>query len=243
VAVDLVPPYVTLHVWGVSRRQVPAAVAAMARDRRPLQRSAGLTFGKLLGTGDGRTFDIRDADPRHWAVLACWSDERAVAAFERSRLVARWERRVDDSGPDGERLRVLMRPVSSKGSWSGREPFGDPVPHPTRGPVAALTRARLRARTAVTFWRAVPPVAERALRSPGLLLSVGVGESPVGVQGTFTLWQDEQALTDFAYRSTEHQRAIRRTREIGWYSEDLFARLEVLSAAGSVGGVDVDGVA
>jgi len=242
-AVDLVPPYVTLHIWGVGRRQVPAAVTAMARDRRALQRSAGLTFAKLLGTGRGRTFDIRDADPRHWALLACWSDERAVAAFERSEVPARWERRVEASGIDGERLRVLLRPVSSKGSWSGREPFGDPQPYPTRGPVAALTRARLRPRTALTFWRSVPPVAARAARSPGLVLSVGVGEAPIGVQGTFSLWRDAVALADFAYGSTEHQRAIRRTRELGWYAEELFARFEVLEASGSAAGVDVDGFA
>src|SRR4051812_3522943 len=85
-----VPAVVTLHLWGVPRRAVPAAVVRMARDRRPLRATAGLSFGKLLGTGDGSTFTVRDADPRHWAVLAGWSSEDAAAAFEAGPLVRGW---------------------------------------------------------------------------------------------------------------------------------------------------------
>ena len=76
----LVPELVTLHVWGVPTARIPQAVAAMARDRRPVAQAPGRTFHKLLGTGDGRTFTIRDADPRHWALLVCWSDARAAAS-------------------------------------------------------------------------------------------------------------------------------------------------------------------
>ena len=77
----LVPELVTLHVWGVPTRQVPAALLAMARDRRPVAQAPGRTFHKLLGTGDGSTFTVRDADPRHWALLVCWADaERPPAS-------------------------------------------------------------------------------------------------------------------------------------------------------------------
>jgi hypothetical protein len=214
-------------------------MAAMALDRRAVSRSAGLTFHKLLGTGGGRTFDVRDVDLQHWALLACWADERAVAAFESSAVADRWDRR-SAADEQGERLRVLMRPVASKGRWAGREPFGDPDPYRPSGPVAAVTRARLRARTATTFWRNVPPVVARLSLSPGLLLSVGIGEAPVGVQGTFSVWDSVDALEEFAYRSTEHVRAVRRTREIGWYREDLFARLQVLAAEGTYRGAALD---
>jgi hypothetical protein len=38
-------PMVTVHVWGVPRRAVPASFLRMATDRRPLRRSPGLRFG------------------------------------------------------------------------------------------------------------------------------------------------------------------------------------------------------
>jgi hypothetical protein len=241
VTVDLVPELVTLHVWGVPARAVPSALAAMAFGRRAVSRSANLTFFKLLGTGDGRTFTVRDTDPRHWALLACWSDPRAVEAFERSPVARGWDGRAS-AATGGERLRLLMRPLASKGRWSGRAPFGDPQPQPYDGPVAAVTRAKLRPRRAVTFWRAVPPVSARLAGSPGLRLALGIGEAPIGLQGTFSLWDSPGDLHAFAYQTHEHVEAIRRTGTVGWYSEELFARLAVLEAQGSLGGIDVAGV-
>src|SRR3712207_7693200 len=57
---------------------------------------SGLRFAKLLGTGSGRNFTVRDADPRRWALLAVWDDERAAAAFETGDVVARWRRIADE---------------------------------------------------------------------------------------------------------------------------------------------------
>jgi hypothetical protein len=80
----------------------------------------------------------------------------------------------------------------------------------------------------VTFWRAVPPVSAELHRADGLRLAVGIGEAPVGLQGTFSLWDSHDALTGFAHRRAAHVEAIRRTAEVGWYAEELFARLAVL---------------
>jgi hypothetical protein len=234
----LVPELVTLHVWGVPAGRIPGAVAAMARDRRPVAQAPGHTFHKLLGTGNGRTFTPRDADPRHWALLVCWSDVRAADRFERSTVVRRWDTRAAAAG--GERLRVAMTPLASRGWWDNRQPFGNPEARPFAGPVAALTRARLRARLTPAFWRAVPAVSARLSGSPGLLASLGIGEAPVGRQGTFSLWDSPGALEAFAYDSPEHRKVVAQTREVGWYSEELFARFAVVEARGSLGGVGFD---
>ena len=74
------------------------------------------------------------------------------------------------------------------------------------------------------------------LRSPGMRLAVGIGEAPVGLQGTFSLWESASALTDFAHRGPAHREAIRRTAEIGWYAEELFARFAVVSIEGTYDG-------
>jgi hypothetical protein len=228
-----VPALVTLHLWRVPSKAVPAAVGRMALDRVRVRRTPGLRFAKLLGTGDGRTFTARDADVHRWGLLASWSDPDAARRFERTSPVARgWSRLAEES------FRADLRPTSSRGRWSGRQPFGDPLPRRESGPVAALTRARLRPSRAATFWRAVPPVSADLHTSAGLRAAVGIGEAPVGLQGTFSLWDSGTALRDFAHRSAPHVEAIRRTAEVDWYAEELFARFAVLATAGTLDGAE-----
>ncbi|HEX5495457.1 MAG TPA: monooxygenase, partial [Mycobacteriales bacterium] len=159
------PEVVTLHVWRVPRRRVLAAVVRMASDRRRVRRVPGIGFAKLLGTADGDTLTPRGADPTRWALVAAWARAGDADWFERSAVSRGWARLAEET------CRILMRPLSSRGRWSGRHPFGQPhqpgrtsEPAPTTagrwdGPVAALTRARLAPLRAVGFWRAVPPVA------------------------------------------------------------------------------------
>lgn len=225
------PALVTLHVWGVRRQRVPAALARMALHRRPLGRGPDRPgFARLLGTGHGRTFAVRDADPCHWALLATWPTAAVADRFESGAIARSWDR------ISHERLRITMRPLSSRGTWSGQRPFGDPAPQPYDGPVAALTRARIAPRRALTFWRSVPPVATDLRDRSGVRLALGIGEVPVGWQGTFSLWDSAEALHAFAYAGDQHAAVVRRTAEVGWYAESLFARFAVGSVEGSYEG-------
>jgi heme-degrading monooxygenase HmoA len=204
----------------------------MASDRLLLRNAPGLRFAKLLGTGSGRTFTLRDADPRRWALLSVWADEAAAAAFERGRLVGGWRRFA------AEEWSVRLRPLAARGHWSRREPFGRPVPMPWDGPVVAVTRARLVLRRALPFWRAVPAVSADLHRSPGMQFALGIGEAPVGLQGTFSVWTSSAALNAFAYARAPHAAVIGRTAQEGWYAEELFARFALLSSRGTVDGAD-----
>jgi hypothetical protein len=67
---------------------------------------------------------------------------------------------------------------------------------------------------------------------------MGIGELPVGLQGTFSLWRTAADLRAFAYQGVAHAAAIRRTSEKGWYAEELFARFGVVHASGSLDGKD-----
>jgi hypothetical protein len=229
------PDLVTLHLWGVVRREVPRALLRMGLDRAPVRRTPGLRFAKLLGTGHARTFTLRDADPRHWGLLACWDSPAAAADFERSPTARAWE------GIAEEKLRVALRPLASRGTWARRTPFGDPTPVRHDGPVAAVTRARIAPRRALAFWRSVPPVSADLDRAPGLVLAVGIGEAPIGLQGTFSLWRDTASLRGFAYGRAPHREAVRRTAELGWYAEELFARFAVVAVEGRYAGQEVVG--
>lgn len=225
-----VPALVTVHIWGVATSQVPSALLRMGLHRRALRAAGGPAFAKLLGTGDGRTFTLRDADPRHWGLLATWRDPADAQAFEQGGVARSWARIA------AERLRVQLRPLASRGEWARRRPFGDPRPTAYDGPVAAVTRARIAPRQQVRFWRSVPPVSADLRRSAGLRLSMGIGEAPVGLQGTFSLWDSATALTEFAHRRAPHLEVVQRTAELGWYTEELFARFAVLDVEGTFEG-------
>ena len=78
------PPVVRLDVWGVSGMQIPRSFLRMGSQRRAVRSLPGLQFAKLMGTGSGETFTMRDADPTHWALLTTWVDEDHARAFEES---------------------------------------------------------------------------------------------------------------------------------------------------------------
>jgi hypothetical protein len=70
--------------------------------------------------------------------------------------------------------------------------------------------------------------------SPGLIAAIGIGEAPIGLQGTFSIWQDSASLRNFAYKGEAHSRAITATAENKWYSEELFARFALLAESGEL---------
>ncbi len=232
------PELVTLHLWGVTGRDVPWALSRMAIHRKLVAPRVvpGLRFAKLLGTGHGHSFTPADADPRHWALIASWDTARQAAAFESGRLIGSWNARSAES------WRLRLRPLTSHGRWSGAAPFGSPNAQPSKpsqsGPCAVVTRARLVPTKMIKFWRAVPPVAAAVAGAQGLRFARGIGEAPIGLQATISVWDDLAAATAFAYRSDAHRQVIERTAETRWYAEQLFARFAVIDASGTVDGHD-----
>jgi hypothetical protein len=225
-----IPAAVSLHIWGVATGQVPTAITYMARHRRPVRALPGVRFAKLLGTGSGRTFTPLDADAHHWGVLLCWDNGDGPEKFAGSRVARDWDRIAEESAT------WVMRPLSSRGLWAKQHPFGNPVPTRWDGPVAAIPRGRIKPRMWRTFWSAVPPVVLDVRQGGGLTFAMGIGEAPLGLQGTFSTWSDGAALSAFAYRRPAHQQVIAQTAQLDWYSEELFARLALLSAEGTVAG-------
>lgn len=219
-----VPVLVTLHVWRIPPAKLLRVVGHLSMDRHRAARTPGVRFSKLLGTGRG--FGVTQADPTRWAKLTCWSTPGPDPVAEQ------WGRLASET------WRVDLTPLASTGRWSRREPFGRPTPSRYAGPVAALTRARLAPLRARTFWTSVPSVEAELHGSPGLRTALAVGEAPVGLQGTFSVWESATALQDFAYGSPAHRQAITDTTRIGWYAEELFARFAVTGSEGTLDGKD-----
>lgn len=223
---------VTVHLWQLPRRRVPGALVAIGTDRRRARSASGVSFAKLLGTSRG--FSARQADPARWMLITSWTSRASADAFEQSAFARRWRRRAEQS------WRAVLRPIGCRGRWSGRVPFpvDDAPAADWTGPVAAVTHARIAPRRLVAFWRAVPPVAADLGQRAGLLAALGIGEAPLGFQGTFSLWSGVPALDEFAYRRRAHVEVIARTARLGWYSEQLFARFAVVESCGTIDGCD-----
>lgn len=226
-------PVASFHLVRYPASAVPVELVRFVTQRRHLRRTDGLRFAKILGSARGRTMS-RSADLRRWALFAVWDDHEAARSFRASSPITdHWRRRAIEA------FHVGLEPIRSRGSWNGLDPFG-PLPDRSSGeaPVAVLTRATLRWRTMRDFYRAVPPVDDALVGRPDLLASVGVGEAPVGRQGTFSLWRSASAVDDFAYRHRAHRSVIGATRSGDWYREELFARFAVVEWSGCWDGVD-----
>jgi hypothetical protein len=218
---------VTLHVWRTPRTALHRALWRMAVDRRRLRGTTGVSFAKLLGTGRDLRFGPGDADLGRWAALIAWTDPDAAAGFDATPVGRSWAALAEQS------CRLTLRPITSRGSWAGRDPFSPEQPANGDGPVLVLTRARLRPRQAATFWRTIPTVAAALPGAPGLHAAFGIGEAPLGWQGTISVWRAAADLIGFAYRQPEHRAAVTATPVRRWYAEELFARFAVLDIVGA----------
>jgi hypothetical protein len=214
------------------RDELRWAFGRMGLDRPDLARVAGLRFRRLVGTAQGRSFAWKP-DLLRWGLVATWDDEAALDRFLADSPVAeRWREHA------AETWTMRMVPVKSAGAWGGSNPFPAQEPPPGDGPYAVITRATLRARRTRRFYGAVPPIDLDLARADGLLASIGFGESPVGRQGTLSLWSSLDAMRSFAYGTAAHREAMRRRAEEDWYAEELFARFRPLATEGTLDGAD-----
>ena len=215
-----------IYFWRVKRRSIPKAIFFMATQRRSLRIQSGVKFFKLLGTGKGESFTPLDADSKRWGILVT-IEERHVDSFDNSKSITQW-RKIATS-----EYSAKLQPISAHGFWSRKQPF-TPTAQNWNGKVVAITRARIKWLQNIKFWRAVPPVTKSLHKSPGLINAIGIGEAPIGLQGTFSIWQDGAALREFAYKGAAHARAISATAENNWYAEELFARFALVAESGTL---------
>ena len=219
---------IRIYFWKISPHSVPWALFRMGLDRFSLWRMNGISFWKLLGAGKGETFTPRDADPLRWGLLVV-VDKEYVDELDSSPMIQRWRKRCDSE------FSADLSPISVHGKWSRKDPFISisKTEKNWNGPVAAITRARIKWRKNLIFWRSVPPVTHSLRSSQGLVSAIGIGEAPIGLQGTFSLWESGEAVRNFAYRGEAHKAAIDATHREDWY-EELFARFAVTRSVGAL---------
>lgn len=191
----------------------------------------GLRFFKLMGSGSKQGFSILP-DWRSYALLCVWESEAlAMDFFEcaphfapfRARASALWT--------------VFMQNAKAHGRWSGQSPFAD-FQRYSGGLIAVITRATIKWHYMVKFWMSVPKVSDALQDHAGLIFSVGIGEYPLFMQATFSIWEDRSFMQEYAYKSPLHSEVVKKTRTLGWYQEELFANFIPYKTLGSWKGTD-----
>lgn len=194
-----------------------------------LQRTPGLQFYKLMGSGKGDGFNPLP-DWEVYALLSVWTEEAAAQDFfEKSQVYLAFQ------AHSTEQWTVFLRTRQAKGLWSGGNPFTPSSDIDENNPlIAVITRATIRWRRMADFWRYVPTSQKPIVAGcPGLLFTKGIGEAPLVQMATFSLWNNLDSLKAFAYQSAEHRVAIEKTRQLDWYKEEMFVRFQPYRSVGT----------
>jgi spheroidene monooxygenase len=209
---------------------VPWALWRLARGARAWAATPGLRFARVLGSGRGGGFGLAPGLD-HQGVFAMFDSVRAAETFvTTSPCATAYRERAS------EFLAAVLLVTHSRGSWAGQamQPVAALQP---QQPVAALTRASIRAPRAAAFWRHAAPSQAALAQAPGCWLAAGLGEAPLLRQATFSVWESAKAMEAYA-RQGAHQQAAAAVVRAGCFSESMFARFVPWSLQGRWQGRD-----
>ena len=203
-----------------------------------LKNISGLQFYKLMGSGRDLGFNPLP-DWGVYAMLGIWENEHAANQFfQQAEIFQKY------CAHSSEQWIIFMKTRQAKGMWSGGNPFTASSDIDEANPlIAVITRATIRPSKLIKFWRFVP-ISQRPIQQgcPGLIYTKGIGEAPLVQMATFSIWESTEALRNFAYHSPEHLEAIKKTKELDWYQEEMFVRFQPYKSQGTWGGEDVLGL-
>ncbi|TCO22427.1 spheroidene monooxygenase [Pedobacter psychrotolerans] len=224
-----------LTITKFRRYGIPFAFLGMAILRLPLWLNRNCKFWKLMGSGKDAQVDL-PPDFKHWAIITTWDNEEDCDEFYASSFPIKWFRFFGY-----EEFTILLKALSSHGLWSGKEPFKSiENTKLDQGKIAVITRAKIHFSKLKEFKSNIKRAADQMRISEGFILSAGVGENPFLDQATFSIWENAAYMKNYAYKSFDHADIIKLTRERQWYSEDLFARFEILKMEGVFNGKSVN---
>ncbi|MEM9851937.1 MAG: spheroidene monooxygenase [Pseudomonadota bacterium] len=180
------------------------AFAQMGLARPALRRHPDVGFWHLLGTGSGEGFTPLP-NTGVYAILATWPNLNAARAAGATQPFARYHRRASEAWT------LTLTPTTARGQWSRETPF-TVVAAAAKGcgPVVALTRASIRARSLWHFWSRAPAISRMIGTNSDVIFKAGLGEHPFASQITFSIWPDAGRMA--ALRHRDRQSACSRDR-------------------------------
>ena len=203
------------------------ALARMGRPPIDIHQIDGLTFFKPLGTGSGNGFSIKP-DFSTYGFVTVFDTEQQAQNFVNSNEMNQYKSTATNFSI------VFMKTIKSHGEWSKQNPFKSTVGMDKAKPLAVITRATIKPKMAFKFWQYVPSVSKSMDSYKALVFSKGIGEFPLLMQATFSLWTSADEMMNYAYQNPKHAEMVKKTRELQWYSEELFARFEPYKVEGNL---------
>lgn len=187
-----------------------------------LAKVSGCEFVKVLGTGSGFGFSLWP-DFNTYALLLKWKTEFDTEAFfQKSSLFQTIQSQSSTIKT------YYLEQIGAHGSWYGRNPFPEKGEY-TGGKIAVITRARINLNKLPRFWQYVPKASKAIQKAKGLIYTKGIGEWPIIEQATFSIWENEQVMKNYAYADV-HKEIIGKVKKENWYKEELFSRFNVIKS-------------
>ncbi|MFN6946182.1 MAG: spheroidene monooxygenase [Cytophagaceae bacterium] len=220
----------TFSLFGYKDLSKIWAFLHMGRGPYLFNKVPGLIFYKLLGSGAGLGFSLKP-DFGRYGFMAVWEQESCFLNFLQSDIYKSYLKH------SYEQYHIKLCPFYSKGTWSGKNPFvyESNIVSPEE-PIVVLTRASIYPGKIREFWKYVPQTSESLKEAKGLIASIGVGEAPVYKQATLSIWKDQEAIKNYAYKMQSHKEVVQLTRMRNWYKEELFARFTIIDSSGTWNG-------
>lgn len=190
---------------------------------KQLSEVRGLDFYKMLGTGAGNGFSLWP-DFSTYAILCVWETTAEAEEFLNHHPLSK---QFDERS--FSKTTYFLETIKSHGKWDGKNPFtASSHTSSKEEKIGIITRATLNTSRLIEFWRSVPSASRAISNASGVSWFKGIGEWPFIQQATFSVWDNEEAVQGFAYRSAPHANIVKKTRKRNWYKEDLFARFRIL---------------
>ncbi|MBK9736417.1 MAG: DUF3291 domain-containing protein [Saprospiraceae bacterium] len=178
----------------------------------------GILFIKHMGSGSQNGFSVWP-DFTQYVLMIVWaSEDKASTFFEQSSSYLNYKAISNQSQT------IFLKNTMAHGLWNNQMPFSKVLEHNDNLPVAVITRATIKWKDMIRFWRDVPQVSNSIPSQNGPLFAVGVGELPFRYQATFSVWKNSTDMKAYAYQNHYHKNMVSKTKKTGWYKEELFAR-------------------
>lgn len=194
------------------------------------KRVAAPVFIRHMGSGAGQGFSLQP-DLSTYALVAAWqSAEEAEQHLQGHNYAAPWSEYCE------EKMQLLLECSQVHGKWGRKEILSGRQNPTVMEPFAVLTRARIKTSKLWRFWKHVPKSSAAIANAEGCIFSKGIGEWPLITLATISIWDSAEKMQSFAYGDSTHGKIVEKARKEGWFSEELFARFNIVNAQGTFKG-------